>query len=94
MTCQTENLVRPTLPRASIVALAATAWLIFSIGAPESPVDEVFGHVNGKIVIRAWPICEERAYCGGKSPRRGGAELELRLDGPKGRTLTNFQCRS
>jgi hypothetical protein len=90
--CQTENVISPPLARAAIGALAATAWLIFSIGVPESLLNGVCGHaVNAKIVIRAWPTCGERAYCGDKSRRWGGAELELSQDEPRGRPLIAFK---
>lgn len=92
---QAENVVSFSLLRVSIGALAATAWLIFSIGVPESLVDEVCGHaVNAKIAIGAWPTCKEQAYRGGDSQRRGGAELELRQDEPRGEPMIHFQCRS
>jgi hypothetical protein len=95
MMCQTKNAVSPPLARFAIGALAAAAWLVFSIGVPECLLNEVCAHAtNAKIVIQAWPTCGERAYCGGKSWRRGGAELELRQDEPRDKPLIHFQCRS
>jgi len=95
MMCQADNVVSPFLLRVSIGALAATAWLMISIGVPESRVDEVCGHAaNARIAIRAWSTCEEWAYRGDMRRRRGGAEVELRQHGPRGKLLTHFQCRS
>src|SRR5882757_7182014 len=74
--CQTENVVRPSWARASIGALAATAWHLFSIGVPKTLLKRVCAHAtNAKVVIRAWSTCGRRPYPGGKSRRRGGAEL-------------------
>jgi len=93
--CQTENVVGLSLARASIGALAATAWLIFGIGVTGNPHGDACAHTrDARIVIGAWSTYRERAYCSGKSRWSDRAELEIRQDEPLGKRMIHFQCKS
>jgi hypothetical protein len=94
MMCQTKIVVSPFLARVSIGALAAAAWLIFSLGVPGSFLDEVCAHTaNGRFVFGALSACGERAYRTAKSRWRGGADLEPRQSKLRDERLIHFQGR-
>jgi hypothetical protein len=92
MMYQTRYVVGSFLARVLIGALAATAWLILSTGAPGSVLDEVCAHTpSARAVSRAVSTCWERASGTPTSRWCGGAGLNLRQSELRGMPLLSLQ---
>src|ERR1700678_552415 len=77
--CPTRIVAYPTLARASTLALAVTAWLIFGTMVAGYPCEEVCGRVRDcDIGFRPLSAGGEGGYCSCERRRPGSVDLQLR----------------
>jgi hypothetical protein len=95
MICPTRIVIRCSLARGSIWALAVTAWLILSALVPGNAPDGIRAHTgHANIASQALSGYGKQAHPPCKSRRFGGVDLEMREGELKGKPSIGSQCRS